>query len=133
MSSFVTDRRVEQWLRWSFAVVYIWFGALKPLGLSPAHELVELTLAWFPRPLIVGALGLWEVAIGVCFLFPRITRLTMWMFVIHMIGTFLPMVALTEVAWTRPPYALSLVGQYIVKNLVFLAAGAALWRLHVKD
>lgn len=133
MSSVITDRRVEQWLRWSFAVVYIWFGALKPFGLSPAHDLVGLTLGWFPRPLIVGALGVWEIIIGTCFLFPRITRFTLWMFVIHMVGTFLPMVMLPSVSWTQPPYGLTLVGQYIVKNLVFLAAGAALWRLHVRD
>ena len=28
-------------LRYSLGVIYIWFGILKPFGLSPAQELVE--------------------------------------------------------------------------------------------
>ena len=36
---------MEKWgislLRYSLGIIYIWFGALKPLGLSPAQELVE--------------------------------------------------------------------------------------------
>ena len=35
-------------LRWSLAVIFIWFGILKPLGLSPAESLVLKTVAWMP-------------------------------------------------------------------------------------
>ena len=34
-------------LRYSLAMVFIWFGLLKPLGISPAQELVENTVYWF--------------------------------------------------------------------------------------
>ena len=34
-------------LRYSLGIIYIWFGALKPMGLSPAQELVENTVYWF--------------------------------------------------------------------------------------
>ena len=37
-------------LRYSLGVIYIWFGILKPLGLSPAQELVENTVYWFENP-----------------------------------------------------------------------------------
>ena len=37
-------------LRYSLGIIYIWFGALKPLGLSPAQELVENTVYWFENP-----------------------------------------------------------------------------------
>ena len=31
-------------LRYSIGLIYIWFGILKPFGLSPAQELVENTV-----------------------------------------------------------------------------------------
>ena len=34
-------------LRYSLGIIYIWFGILKPFGLSPAQELVENTVYWF--------------------------------------------------------------------------------------
>ena len=37
-------------LRYSLGIIYIWFGILKPLGLSPAQELVENTVYWFEKP-----------------------------------------------------------------------------------
>ena len=43
------DRRIATWmekyglffLRVSLATIFIWFGALKPLGISPAEELAS--------------------------------------------------------------------------------------------
>ena len=37
-------------LRYSLGIIYIWFGILKPFGLSPAQELVENTVYWFENP-----------------------------------------------------------------------------------
>ena len=59
-------------LCWALAVVYIWFGALKPFGLSPADALVHKTVPFIPESLFLPFLGFWEVAIGVCFLFRRL-------------------------------------------------------------
>jgi len=53
-------------LRYSLGIIYIWFGALKPLGISPAQELVENTVYWFDDPqTFVPILGIWEVVIGI--------------------------------------------------------------------
>jgi uncharacterized membrane protein YkgB len=46
------DRSIASWmerygyllLRLSLGLVFIWFGLLKPLGLSPAEELVKRTV-----------------------------------------------------------------------------------------
>ncbi len=35
-------------LRFSLAVIFVWFGILKPFGASPAEPLVKLTVAWIP-------------------------------------------------------------------------------------
>ena len=52
-------------LRYSLGIIYIWFGVLKPFGLSPAQELVENTIYWFDDPkTFVPILGIWEVVIG---------------------------------------------------------------------
>ena len=52
-------------LRYSLGIIYIWFGILKPFGLSPAQELVENTVYWFKDPSdFVPILGRWEVVIG---------------------------------------------------------------------
>ncbi len=120
-------RNLESLLRWSFAIVYVWFGALKLVDLSPAHDLVELTLSWTSISTVVTVLGVCEVILGVMFLVPKLTKVTLVLFVVHMAGTFIPIVGGFAVAYTAVPYGLTLVGQYIIKNLVFLAASASLY------
>lgn len=125
------DRAITAWfkrhgynfLKYSLAIVFIWFGALKPFGLSPAQGLVENTVYWFDPSWFVPLLGWWEVAIGVCILFKPLLRLGIGLLALQMAGTFLPLVLLPEVVYTVFPYALTLEGQYIVKNLVLIAAG----------
>ncbi len=110
-------------LRFSIGIVFIWFGALKLIGnLSPAYDLVAATIYWLRPEIIVPLLGLWEVAIGVCFLIPPLTRLGLFLLGLQMPGTFLPLVLLPEVCFTVFPFGLTLEGQYIVKNLVIIGA-----------
>ena len=51
----------------------------------------------------------------------------MIMFLLHMAGTIMPLIVLPEDTFLTWPYQLSLEGQYILKNFVFLCAGASLW------
>jgi uncharacterized membrane protein YkgB len=64
------------------------------------------------------------VTIGIAFLFRRTLRLAIGLLFLQMIGTFLPLVLLPEVTFQpgRYPYAPTLVGQYILKNLLIVAA-----------
>ena len=34
-------------LRYSVGIIFIWFGFLKPFGISPAQDLVANTVYWF--------------------------------------------------------------------------------------
>ena len=79
-------------LRYSLAVIFIWFGILKPFGLSPAQPLVEKTVYFFPPRIFVPVLGWWEVAIGVCLLFKPLIRLGILLMAFQMAGTFLPLI-----------------------------------------
>jgi uncharacterized membrane protein YkgB len=108
--------------RLAIGLTFIWFGALKPLGMSPAADLVARTVYFVPPELFIPFLGLWEVAIGLCLLYKPLLRAGLFLLSLQMIGTFLPLVLLPEVTFTAVPYALTLEGQYIVKNLVMIAA-----------
>jgi uncharacterized membrane protein YkgB len=111
-----------RWLRCSLAIIFIWFGLLKPLGLSPADELVTRTVYWFNPSWFVPLLGWWEVAIGVCLLMRPLARPGILLMFLQMPGTLLPLVILPEVCWVHAPYAPTLEGQYIIKNLVLISA-----------
>jgi uncharacterized membrane protein YkgB len=78
-------------LRYSLGIIYIWFGILKPFGLSPAQELVENTVYWFDNPAdFVPILGWWEVLIGFTMCIKPLIRISIMLLFIQMPGTFLP-------------------------------------------
>ncbi len=123
----------EPTLRIGLGVVFVWFGLLKPLGVSPAAGLVRETVYWGVDPdWFIPVLGWWEVLIGVCLIDPGrwlglgrwMTRAGILLLFLQMPGTFLPLVLLPEVTWQRA-LAPTMEGQYIIKNLVLI--GAALY------
>ena len=106
-------------LRFSVAVIFIWFGMLKVLEISPAQELVENTVYWFSNPAdFVIILGIWEVLIGLTLCSRPLTRIALLLLFLQMPGTFLPLVLLPDVCFTDFPFGLTMEGQYIIKNLV---------------
>lgn len=128
------DKRISGWmaqygyvtLRFSIAIVFIWFGILKPLGISPAEELIRGTVYWVDPDIFVPLLGWWEVAIGVTLLFRPLVRIAILLLFLQIPGTFLPLLLLPDVTFTHFPYGLTTEGQYIVKNLVIIGAALVL-------
>ncbi|HYE77813.1 MAG TPA: hypothetical protein VEI97_07495 [bacterium] len=126
----ILDRQIAGWmerhgrpyLRLSLGAVYVWFGALKIIGLSPAEDLVRRTVTWWAPELFVPFLGWWEVAIGVGLLYRPLIRLAILLLFLQMPGTVLPLFLLPELTWIRPGWAPTLEGQYIIKNLVLISA-----------
>jgi uncharacterized membrane protein YkgB len=124
------DRRIAGWmqryglsvLRVGLAIVFIWYGILKPLGMSPAAELVRRTVYFVPPDIFIPILGWWEVAIGVGLLYRPLNRTAIFLLFLQMPGTLLPLVLLPEVCFTHVPWGLTLEGQYIVKNAVLIGA-----------
>ena len=110
-------------LRVAVAVVFIWFGALKFFpGLSPATNLVARTVYWFPPDVFIPMLAAWEVLIGISLLVRPLVRVAILLLFLQMGGTFLPLVLLPDATWVRAPYAPTMEGQYILKNLVIIGA-----------
>lgn len=112
----------HRYLRYSLAFIFLWFGILKPFGISSANPLVAETIWWLPPELAVTIVGLWEVAIGICLLHRPWLRAGLLLMAGQMLGTFLPLILLPEVTWQAFPYALTMEGQYIAKNVVLIAA-----------
>lgn len=111
-------------------LVFVWFGALKLFGLSPASGLVtdlfERTLGWIPYLTASGfimILGAIEVLIGLFFIIPRMERSAIALLIPHMITTVMPLVLLPEMTW-QGFLAPSMEGQYIIKNIVIIALAA---------
>lgn len=109
-------------LRYSLAIIFIWFGALKPLGNSPANDVIAKTVYWFDPGIFIPILGIWEIAIGICLIYVPVIRVGLFLLALQMPGTFLPLVLRPEICFTNFPFDLTLEGQYIIKNLVLIGA-----------
>lgn len=129
------DRMITRWMarygllimRVGLGVVFFWFGALKLVpGLSPAEDLVRSTIYFVDPDWFLPVLATWEMLIGLGLIFGKFMRVTLLLLFLQMPGTALPLLILPDVVWTHFPYALTLEGQYIVKNLVLIGAGLAL-------
>jgi uncharacterized membrane protein YkgB len=111
-------------LRVALGVVFVWFGALKIGRLSPVSELVARTVYWFDPDVVVPALGIVEVVIGAGLIFGVLLRVVLLLFAAQMAGTFLTFVVLPHVCFRDSnPLLLTVEGEFVVKNLVLLAAG----------
>lgn len=111
-------------LRFSIGLIFVWFGFLKPFGISPAQELVTNTVYWFDDKVsFVKFLGWWEVAIGITMCIKPLIRISIFLLFLQMPGTFLPLVLLPDICFTDFPFGLTLEGQYIIKNLIIISAG----------
>lgn len=111
--------------RFALFVIYFWFGFLKIIDISPANPLVSdlqhKTLPFLTFSQFIVIFALFEMFIGILFLFPKLTRFVVVLFVLHMITTFMPLVFLPEVGWQKA-FVPTLEGQYIIKNLALIAA-----------
>lgn len=126
------DRRILEFLRRaavpalriSLGIVFIWFGVLKIVGQTPVADLVASTVYWVDPDAVVPVLGAFEVAVGLGLLFGRALRVVLALFCLQMVGTFLVLVLLPDVAFQDSnPLLLTTEGEFVVKNLVLLSAG----------
>jgi putative oxidoreductase len=120
-------------LRISLGVVFLIFGFFKFVpGLSPAESLVVATVEGLTMGLLPAGVGLFLVAavetvIGLSLLTGRLLRLGLVLLAACMVGILSPLVLLPGELFTRPLaaplYAPTLAGQFVIKDVVLLAAG----------
>ncbi len=131
------DTRITSWLsRYSVAalrigmgIVFLWFGVLKFFpGMSPAQDLAVrtidvLTLGLVPASASIVLLAALECTIGLGLIVGKFLRFTLLLLSFQMLGAWLPLLFFPGEAFTQPPYAPTLEGQYIIKNAVLIGAG----------
>ncbi|MCY0949941.1 DoxX family protein [Streptomyces sp. H27-S2] len=120
-------RRETAALRVSVGLLYLWFGVLKFLpGMSPAQDIATramgvMTFDTVPAAVSQPLLAAMEVLIGLGLVIGRLLPLTLGVFFVHMAGVFATLVILPGEVW-KYPLVPSMEGQYILKNLVLVAA-----------
>lgn len=125
------DRKLESWLsrhgvtmlRYSLAMVFFWFGIVKPFGVSPADPVVEAGIFFLPFEIFFPILGWWEALVGLGLLFKRTVRLAVYLMVVQMLGTMLPLITAPGMTFVSMPFVPSEIGAYIIKNWVLLSGG----------
>jgi len=121
--------RAPRLLRYSTGFIYFYFGFLKfYTDLSPAELLATQTIMrMWPWHVEADVVLVWiaaaETLIGLAFLFNVGLRYVFWLFLLHQLGTFMPFVLYPELTFKFAPFAPTMEGQYILKNLISLAAG----------
>lgn len=111
-------------LRVALGIVFLWFGLLKIFDLSPVVSLVAGIYSFLPTPFFIKFLGWWETAIGVGLIlkfWPRIILGLLWL---QLLGTFMAVVLAPEMFFTGGNiFLLTLEGEFVIKNIVFVASG----------
>ncbi len=127
------------YLRISIGIVYFWFGFLKFFGgASPAEALAQDTMfilffGLIPKATLLLILAIWESVIGLGFLTGKYLKFIIPLMLLQMFGTFTPLVFFPDLSFTQVPFAPSLEGQYIVKNLVLVSGALVVWRESAKE
>ncbi|HZD15088.1 MAG TPA: hypothetical protein VE196_08180 [Pseudonocardiaceae bacterium] len=130
------DRWLERYslalLRISMGAIIFGFGVLKYFpGLSPAQNLVLSTTrvltfglvpAMVPNGVAMVLLATVECGIGLCLLTGRGLRVSIYLTTLWVIGILSPLAVLPGRLFSGPDHAPTLEGQYVLKDLVLLAA-----------
>jgi uncharacterized membrane protein YphA (DoxX/SURF4 family) len=131
------DTRMNQWLvtnsiailRVCMGLVFLGFGFLKFFpGISPIEDLATRTTTLLTLGIVSGhkamdfVAGL-ECVIGICFLTGRFLRVGVWLMAAQMIGAMSPLLFFPGELFPSPTHAPSLAAQYILKDIILVAAG----------
>ena len=116
-------------LRVSLGIIFIWFGFLKFFhGLSSAEliagkTILKLTFGYVKPKVSLPILACWECTIGLGLITKRWLSFTLVLLYFQMMGTLLPLFFFPTETWTSSIFVPTLLGQYIIKNLVLLSSG----------
>ena len=127
------NRQAVNLLRVSIGIIYLWFGGLKFFhGYSPAEELAintisKITLNLVPQPASIILLAVWECTVGILLIAGRWLKPTLSFLFLHMACTFTPLLFFPSQSFAHAPYGFTLVGQYIMKNIIIICAAMVIW------
>jgi len=132
----IIDVNVGKWmarycitfLRISVALVFIWYGAVKffpeynPVQAISSKAIEALSFGMLDSEIGIIILASVECVIGIGLLTNRLISVVLGLLAIQMLGTFLCLFLFQEDVFVHVPYAPTLEGQMILKNLVIMGA-----------
>jgi putative oxidoreductase len=111
-------------LRIALGIVFVWFGALKVADASPVARLVSDVVPVLSDRTAVLVVGIVEIVVGAGLITGWAIRLTLALFFAQMLGTFAVLALEPDLAFRGSnPLRLTVLGEFVVKNLVLLTAG----------
>ena len=119
-------------LRVSLGAIFLLFGVLKFVpGLSPAQELATrttdaLSFGLVPAGLSIVMIAALECTIGLGLISGRRMRLVLALLGFQMIGAMSPLFLFPNELFGGPFHAPTLLGQYVIKDVVLISAGLVL-------
>ena len=119
-------------LRISLGTVLLGFGVLKYFpGVSPAESLVVATVDRLSGGLVPGSVALvatatLECTIGLILIIGRVLRVGVYLLGAQLLGILSPLVLLPERLFSGPFHAPTLEGQYVLKDIILVAAGTVI-------
>lgn len=130
------DRLVTHWMarhgvdivRVALGIIFVWFGFLKYFpGVSSEEAIATRTMDVLSFGLLSPGvsrvlLATWECAIGLGLITHTALRVTLLLLFTQMLGTLMPLVIFPGDTFTQFPFVPSLQGQFIIKNVVLIAA-----------
>lgn len=130
------DIRITTWMarhgvtlaRLALGLIFLWFGAIKFVpGWSPAAELAGRTIETITFGVVSAGVGVpilaaWESLIGIGLLTGKFLRITLLLLFVQMPGTIMPLFLFPSETFLAFPFAPTLEGQYIIKNVVLVSS-----------
>lgn len=101
-------------------------------GYSPAEDLAintinKLTAGLLSAQASILLLAIWETVLGLLLILGyEIKKVLVFLF-LHMACTFTPMLFFPAISFKMAPYGFTLLGQYIMKNIIIISAAWVLW------
>jgi len=123
----------------SIGVVYLWFGILKFFpSMSPAEELAKntinkLTFELIPSQISFYTLAIWETSVGIMLILGIFKRYALFLALVHMFFTFTPLILFPEISFKYLPFSFTIIGQYILKNIIIVSAILVLLKRYGKN
>ena len=127
----IIERHGLDVLRISVGIVFFWFGFLKFFGsTSAAEEIASKTISLLSIDLItpeisMPMLGIIDCFIGLGILTKKFMKYAIPLLYFQMAGAVLPLFVFPNDTWNAP-FVPTLLGQYIIKNIVLISAAIVL-------
>ncbi|MFC5683559.1 doxx family protein [Flavobacterium sp. MAHUQ-51] len=123
----------------SIGVIYFVFGVLKFFpNFSPAEDIAKKTIDVLINNGVHSdisylVLAMWETLIGLFFILNYKQRITTILAIIHLSFTFSVFFIFPELSFNKSSFSFTLLGQYVVKNIIIVCVLINLLRNNTED